>query len=199
MSEIRTKVLYLILGGNEKAPSKGVRAMTQQSAPIYVILSVENMTQAQVAEINALTHELGIGLENEPDAVGSISFGGKNDLPQGTKVALEAILAEQIVLRVAPIVTNWVLGKIEGSIKSLSERIGKQVNATVIVGNREVLITPKTTPQELNKAAQQVKAISELAPNQRFALVIGNSNYQDERLPDLKSAVLDAERFATVL
>jgi uncharacterized caspase-like protein len=183
----------------KKAPSKGARAMTQQSAPIYVILSVENMTQAQVAEINALTHELGIGLENQPDAVASISFGGKNDLPQGTKVALEAILAEQIVLRVAPIVTNWVLGKIEGSIKSLSERIGRQVNAKVIVGNREVLITPKTTPQELNKAAQQVKAISELAPNRRFALVIGNSNYQDERLPDLKSAVVDAERFATVL
>ncbi len=173
--------------------------MTQSNAPVYVILSLENMTQSQVDEINQLTRELGAALESQSEAVESVALGGKNDLPQGTKVALEAILAEQIVLHFTPIVTQWALGKIDATIKSLSERIGKYVNAKVIVGNREVQITPKTTPQELNKAAQQVKAVSELSPNRRFALVIGNSNYRDERLPNLESAAVDAERFAKVL
>lgn len=173
--------------------------MSQTNTPIYVILSVENMTPAQVDEINRFTRELGVTLESQPDAVGSVFLGNKDDLPQDTKVALEAIVAEQIILRVAPIVTNWVLGKIDGTVKSLSERIGRQVKAKVIVGSREVQITPKTTPQELGRAAQQVRAASELSPGRRYALVIGNSNYRDERITDLKSAVVDAERFAEVL
>ena len=173
--------------------------MFQPNAPMFVILSTENMTQAEVNEINQLTKELGAILENQPDAVASVSMGGKDDLPQGTKVALEAILAEQIVARVAPIVTNWVLGKIETAVRSMSERIGKLVKAKVIVSNREFVITPKTTSQELNIASQQIKAASELAPSKRYALVIGNSSYTDERLPNLKSATVDAERFAKVL
>jgi uncharacterized caspase-like protein len=173
--------------------------MTQSNAPIYVILSTENMTQVQVDEINQLTRELGMSLESQTDAVGSVLIGRKNDLPQGTKMGvLEALLTEQVVVCIAPIVVNWVLGKIDATIKAFSAR-GRQVKAKVIIGNREVQITPKTTPQELNKAAQQVKAASELSPGRRFALVIGNSNYQDERLADLKSAVMDAERFSKVL
>ncbi len=173
--------------------------MSNSTAPIYVILSTENMTQAQVDEINQLTRELGSSLESQLEAVESVSYSGKNSLPKDTKVALEVILAEQIVMQVAPITIKWVLGKIDAGIKAFSERRGSQVKAKVIVGNREVQITPTTTTQELSKAAQQVKAASELSPSRRFALVIGNSNYKDERLPNLQSAVVDAERFAAVL
>ena len=173
--------------------------MSLPNAPMFVILSTENMTQAEVNELNQLTKELGAVLESQPEAVESVSMGGINDLPQGTKVALETILTEQIVMCVAPIVTNWALGKIEAGIKSISENIGRQIKAKVIVGSREVQITPKTTSQELNIAAQQIKAASELTPSKRYALVIGNSSYLDERLPNLQSATVDAERFANLL
>jgi uncharacterized caspase-like protein len=173
--------------------------MSQTNAPIYVILSTEDLTQAQVDEINQLTRELGASLESQPDAVESVSYSGKDSLPQGTKVALEVLLAEQVIMEVSPIVIKWVLGKIDSAIKSFSARRGKPVKAKVIVGSREVQISPKTTPQELTKAAQQVNAVSELSPGKRYALVIGNSNYRDERLADLKSSIVDAERFARVL
>lgn len=173
--------------------------MSESNIPIYVILSTETMMQSQVDEINQLTRELVAALENEPEAVKSVSMGGREDLPQGTKVALEAILAEQLILQLTPIVVSFTLGTLGGAIKSLSQKMKKPVNAKVIVGNREVRISPTTTQQELNRAIQQVKAASELSPNRRFALVVGNSSYQDSRLPNLQSAVVDAERFASIL
>ena len=172
--------------------------MTESNPPIYVILSTDHMTQAQVDEINRLTHELGRSLENQTDAVQSVFYSAKEDLPQGTKVAAELIFAQQIILQVAPIIVPWILGKVDTIIKSFSST-GKQVNAKVLVGNREVQITPKTTSYELNKAAQQVKALNELSPGRRFALIIGNSRYRDERLSELNSSIVDAERFAEVL
>ena len=90
------------------------------------------------------------------------------------------------------------MGKIDATIKTFSSK-GKAINAKVLVDNREVTINPETTPLELNKAAQQIKTVSELLPGKRFALVIGNSTYDDEHLATLKSAVVDAERFADAL
>lgn len=172
--------------------------MSETNTPIFVILSTNDMTQAQVDEINQLTRELGVSLESQSDSVQSVEYVQKGELPQGTKVAGELILAQQIALAVAPTVVSWVLGKIDAGIKSFASA-GKPVNAKIVVGSREVQITPKTTSYELNKAAQQIKAIRELSPSRRFALVIGNSHYRDERLTNLKSSVVDAERFAEVL
>lgn len=172
--------------------------MNESNAPIYVILSTDQMTPAQVDDINRLTYELGKSLESQTDAVQSVSYSAKENLPQGTKVAGELILAQQILLQVTPILVPWILGKIDTIIKSFSLS-GKQINAKVLVGNREVKITPKTTSYELNKAAQQVKAFNELSPGGRFALVIGNSRYRDARLSELNSSIVDAERLAGVL
>jgi len=172
--------------------------MSESNTPIYVILSTEHMTQAQVDEINRLTYELGKSLESQTDAVQSVSYSAQEDLPQGTKVAGELIFAQQILLQVAPIIVPWILGKIDTIIKSFSST-GKQINAKVLVGSREVQITPKTTSYELNKASQQVKALNELSPGKRFALIIGNSRYRDERLSELNSSIVDAERFAEIL
>jgi hypothetical protein len=172
--------------------------MSESNTPIYVILSTEHMSQSQVDEINRLTYELGKSLESQTDAVQSVSYSAKEDLPQGTKVAGELIFAQQIILQVAPIIVPWILGKIDAIIKSFSST-GKQINAKVLVSNREVQITPKTTSYELNKASQQVKALEELSPGKRYALIIGNSRYRDERLSELNSSIVDAERFAEVL
>jgi hypothetical protein len=177
---------------------KGVKNMSESNAPIYVILSTDHMTPAQADEINRLTYELGRLLESQTEAVQSVSYAAKENLPQGTKVAGELIFAQQIILQVTPIIMPWILGKIDSMIKSFSSA-GKQINAKVLVSNREVKITPKTTSYELNKASQQVKALNELSPGGRYALVIGNSHYRDERLSNLNSSIVDAERFAAVL
>jgi len=172
--------------------------MSKSNTPLFVVLSTDDMDLSQVEEINSLTRELAQSFENQPEAVQTVSYVQKNELPQGAKVAGELIFAQQMILTIAPLMIPWVLGKIDSVIKSFSSR-GKQVKAKVLIGNREVQITPKTTSYDLNKAAQQVTAISELSPNKRFALVIGNSNYLDTRLSNLNSSVVDAERFAEVL
>lgn len=172
--------------------------MSQPNPSLYVILSGDQLEPYQVEKINDLTRELAQALQSNPSAVDSVRFVQKNDLPQGTKVAGELIFAQQILLTVVPLITPWVLGKIDAIIKTFATR-GERVKAKVIVGNNEVKITPQTTSYELNKSAQQVKAISELAPNKRYALVIGNSKYLDERLSNLNSSIVDAERFAELL
>lgn len=166
---------------------------------LFVVLSVDNMEQSHVEEINNLTRELAQDLQSRPDAVASVTYGQKSNLPQGTKVAGELIFAEQMLLTIAPLIIPWVLGKIDAVVKAYSERRGRQVKAKVVVGNSEIQITPQTTSYELNKSAQQIKTVSELSPNKRFALIIGNSNYLDQRLSNLNSSVVDAEKFAEIL
>jgi uncharacterized caspase-like protein len=173
--------------------------MSKITPPLFVVFSVDGMERSQVENLNDLTRELAQSLQGRSDAVDSVTFGQKSDLLQGTKVAGEIIFAEQMLLTVVPLMVPWVLGKIDAAVKLYSSRRNKQVKAKVIVGNSEIQITPQTTSYELNKSAQQIKAVSELAPNRRFALVIGNSHYLDERLSNLNSSIVDAERFAEIL
>lgn len=172
--------------------------MSGSNSPIFIILSAEGMDESQVAKINDLTHELAGEFENRPDSVAAVTLSTKKDLPQGAKVALEFLYSEQILVAVVPILIPWVLGKIDAVIKHFFTR-GERVKAKVIVGNKQVEITPKTSTYELNKSVQQIKVLNELSPYKRYALVIGNSKYLDSRIPDLNSSIVDAERFAEVL
>ena len=172
--------------------------MSGTKSPIFIVLSTDNMDASQVEKINELTRELARELSNRPETVASVSFGTKDDLPKGAKVALELALAEQVLIEVVPILVPWVLGKVDAIIKFFSAR-GERVKANVIVGTKQVEITPKTDTYELNRSVQQIRVINELSPYKRYALVIGNSNYLDTRIPNLNSSIVDAERFASAL
>ena len=165
---------------------------------IFIVLSSDQLTEGEIDELNRLTRELGDALESQTDMVQAVSYVDREKLPQDTKVAGELIFAQQAVIQLLPIVTPWILGRVDNIIKSFS-KTGKQIKARVHVGNQVIQITPKTTTPELAKATQQVKVMGEISQGQRYALVIGNSNYQDERLPDLKSSIVDAQRFAELL
>jgi len=110
----------------------------------------------------------------------------------------ELIFAQQAVIQLIPIVTPWVLAKVDAIVKSLFAA-GKRVTAQVQVGSRAFQIGPQTTKSEITKIQQQIKASEDLSPYKRYALVIGNAEYQDERLSDLKSSVHDASQFADLL
>lgn len=172
-----------------------------KSAPIYVVLSSNNLTQSQVEEINRLTRELGQALKAESEEAGIVSYVDQKNLPENAKVADLLIFAGQLAIQIAPTVmqqvTPWILSKIDNVIKSFSSR-DKSIAAKVIVGNREIPITPRTTTQELDKATKRIEVLSE-SPGSRFALLIGNSNYIDTTLPTLNSPAVDVERFARVL
>lgn len=161
------------------------------------MLSSNNVTNTNVEKLNQLTRELGQMLENQTDVVQSVSYGGREILPEGTKAA-ELIFAQQAVLQLIPIVTPWVLKKIDEAVKSLYVA-GQRIYAKVQAGSREFQITPEMTPSELAKINQQIKAVKELSPSNRFALVIGNSKYRDKHLANLQSPAADAEQFAEVL
>jgi uncharacterized caspase-like protein len=172
--------------------------MSKPEENIFIVLLSDQLAESEIDELNRLTRELGEALESQKEMVQEVSFVNREKLPKDRKVAGELMLAQQAIIQLIPIVTPWILGKIDNIIKSFS-KTGKQIKARVHVGNQVIQITSKTTASELAKATQQVKAIGEISQGQRYALVIGNSNYQDERLPDLKSSIVDAERFAELL
>lgn len=175
--------------------------MSKPNTPIYVVLSTGNLTQSQVAEINALTRELGKELESEFETQTSISYVDQKNLPENAKVADLLIYAGQLAIEIAPVVlkhvTPWVLSKIDNAIKAFSSR-GKPIAAKVIIDNREIPITPKTTAKELDSASKRIEVYSE-SPGSRLALLIGNSDYQDKSLPRLNSPAVDVDRLAKVL
>ncbi len=170
--------------------------MNKQNNPIFIILSPDVVENFDVERLNQLTRELGRSLEGQPEYIHSISYGGREDLPKGTKTP-ELIFAQQCIITLIPIVTPWIIDKIDKFVKA-SVTAGTRITARLQMGNREVQVTPKTTSSEMLKIKQQVKAIEELSPGKRYALVIGNSEYLDEHLAELESPTFDAERLAEV-
>ena len=84
--------------------------MSDQESPIYLVLSFDNMSDSQIPELDMLTKEIGLALENETRAVKSISYVNRETLPAGAKVA-ELIFPQQMIMQILPIVTPWALAE----------------------------------------------------------------------------------------
>lgn len=171
--------------------------MPGQEQPIYIVFSPETAEEYSVEGLNELTREFGRGLEGETEFVKSVSYAGREALPEGTKTP-ELIFAHQLILTMIPLVTPWVLDKVDKFVKAVGET-GARISGKIQIGNREVQVTPKTTPAEMTKIKHQVKSMEKLAPSKRYALVIGNAEYEDEQLAWLASPIVDAERLAEAL
>jgi len=171
--------------------------MDNINIPINVVICSHTATEAQTQWLNQITRELGQNLEVHNDTIQSVSYGDKECLPKDAKM-VEAIFAQQAVIALIPVVTPWVLDKIDVGVKALVAS-GKNIYARVQVGSYEVHIGPETTQSELAKMKQRINTGTEDTPERRFALIIGNSSYRDNRLTDLESPAVDAKRLAEVL
>jgi hypothetical protein len=172
--------------------------MDENNSPIYIVFSPDSATEFDLEMLNQLTQEFGRSLEAHPDYIGSLSFAGRDELPKETK-SPELIFAQQLIIQLAPIVTPWILDKVDQFVKSAQSRLGSRITARVQIGTREVQVTPQTSPAEMIKIKHQVKTIEKMAPTKRYALVIGNAEYLDEDLASLASPTLDAQRLAQAL
>jgi hypothetical protein len=168
--------------------------MDEKGFPVYLFITAANTSPE---EINELTRELGESLKAYEDQAGEVKFVGQDSLPEGRKTA-ELLFAQQVIIELAPIVTPWVLGKIDVIIKSISKRRQRPIRATIQVGSHEIPIAPETTSLELAQYKEIVKS-AETLTNNRYALIIGNSTYSDKALPSLNSAGTDAMTLAEVL
>lgn len=168
--------------------------MDEKGLPVYLFIIADNTSPE---EINELTGELGESLQAFEDQAGDVKYVGRDSLPKGTKTP-ELVFAQQIIIELAPIVTPWVLGKIDEIVKSISARRQRSISATVQVGSREISIAPETTSRQLAQYKEIVKS-AETLTNNRYALIIGNSIYSDQALPSLNSAGTDAATLAEVL
>ncbi|MEJ2261810.1 MAG: caspase family protein [Anaerolineales bacterium] len=171
--------------------------MPEQHQPIYIVLSPDIAEEFDVERLNQLTREFGRSLEGQPEFVQSISYAGREDLPKGTKTP-ELIFAQQVVLTLVPIVTPWILDKVDHFVKA-SQEAKARIEARLQIGTRQIQVTPKTSPAEITRIKQQIKSVEKLAPGKRHALVIGNAEYQDEHLAALASPTIDAQRLAESL
>lgn len=169
--------------------------MNTDKHPIYVFITPSKDTSLD--EINLLTKEIGQTLASFDDKVSEISYVGRERLPKGAK-SLELLFTEQVVIQLIPIVTPWLLGKLDTTIKSIAKRKNKHFTSTVQVGSHEIQISPETTIQELQQYKQIVDSAESLS-GKRYALIIGNSEYIDSALPTLNSAGIDAKTFSSVL
>lgn len=168
--------------------------MDEKGLPVYLFITADKTSPE---EINELTRELGESLQAFEDQAGEVKYVGKASLPKDIKSA-ELIFAQQVIIELVPIVTPWVIGKIDVMIKSISARRQRRITATIQVGSREISIAPETTSRQLAQYKEIVKS-AETLTNNRYALIIGNSAYSDKALPTLNSAGTDAVTLAEVL
>ncbi|MBE0670424.1 MAG: caspase family protein [Anaerolineales bacterium] len=175
--------------------------MSENQTPIFIVLSRDQGPSLNAGELNAFTRELGELLKKKPGNEEYVRYIDKSALPQNAKVADLLLYAGQIGLAVAPtvmeIATPWVLNQIDMLLKRLSQK-GTSVGAKIIVGNHEEIITPATKEVEMDAVSERISLFSR-SPGNRYALVIGTSNYLDENFRSLNSPSVDAQRFASVL
>lgn len=163
-----------------------------EKIPVYLFITPDKILPE---EINELTRELGQILEESNND--QIKYIRCDSLPHGTKT-VELVFAQQVIIQLIPLVTPWILGKIDDAVKIISKRIQKAINVTVQIGAHEIHITHETTSQELAKYEEIIKSTETIQGN-RYALIIGNSTYSEKALPSLNSSEIDGKLFSDIL
>lgn len=171
--------------------------MKQSNSPIHIVLISDGADETDAGWLNEATRELGQALAAQPEAVQSVTYTGKESLPQGAKM-LDVVFAQQVVVALVPLAAPWVVDKVRAVVRSLFAT-GKNVTARLHIGSHEVEISPRTTAVEIARLKQRLKSTAAVAPETRSALIIGNASYEDRRLADLDSPAFDVESLAQVL
>ncbi len=175
--------------------------MDATKRPIRIKLYSVDYAHHRSEDLDLLTTEFYRKLNNEFEGDSRIMH--DNNLPEGAKVAVVGVVGSLIIEQVVTRSVDHAVSILFDFVRNwLKEKRGYgDVRAKIQIGNQSMDLTQTMRQADIDAQVKRLEVYpkNSSSAGERFALVIGNTEYTDRNLTKLNAPQADAEQLANVL